>query len=92
MSVLFAAIVGVAIALFGTFPLVWALELGLRHDARATVGRGLAGVLVSFATSSVMLLGAYLMLGPSFRDCGIAFVVAMVVVWSVESVRAYMTL
>lgn len=92
MSALFAAIVGAAVALFGMFPLVWALELGFRHDERATVGRGLAGVLVSFAISSVMLLGAYLMLGPSFRDCGIAFVVTLVLVWSIESVRAYMTL
>ncbi len=87
-----AAIAGTAIALFGSFPLVWALELGLRGDGRATIVRGLTGVLVSFATSSILLLGAYLLLGSAFRACGVGFVATLVLVWSIESVRAYMVM
>lgn len=85
-----AAIIGVAIALFGTFPVVWALELGLRGDARATIARGLMGVLISLAISSVLLFAAHLLLAGSFRACGIAFAVTLVLVWCIESVRAYL--
>ena len=84
METLLAAIAGVAIALF------WALELGLRHDERATIAKGLLGVLTSFAISSVLLFAAYLLLADSFRACGIALAVTLVLVWSIESVRAYM--
>lgn len=85
-----AVIAGVAIALFGAFPVVWALELNLRHDERATIARGLAGVIVSFAVSSALLFMAFLLLADAFRACGIAFVVVLVGVWCTESVRAYM--
>jgi len=90
VETLLAAIAGVAIALFGAFPLVWSLELGLRHDERATIAKGLLGVLISFAISSVLLFAAYLLLADSFRACGIALAVTLVLVWSIESVRAYM--
>ena len=90
METTIAAVIGVAIALFGAVPDVWALELGIRGDDRATIERGLIGVLISFAISSVLLFAAYLLLAGSFRACGIAFAVTLVLVWCIESVRAYL--
>lgn len=84
-----AALAGVFIALAGSFPLTWVLELGLRGDERATITRGVAGILVSFIVSSALLLVAFFLFAGEFRTCGIAYVVALVVVWSVETVRAY---
>ena len=89
METTIAVVVGAVIALMGCFPVVWALELGLKGDARATINRGLIGVLVSFLMSSALLLVAFLVLADAFRACGIAFVVVLVVVWSIETVRAY---
>lgn len=90
MAYALEAAVGIVIALVGMFPVAWVLKLGLRHDERATVARGLAGVLISFIMSSALLFMAFQLFGAAFRVCGIAFAIALVVILSVASVRAHL--
>lgn len=90
MAYALEAAAGIVIALVGMFPVAWVLELGLRHDVRATVARGLAGVLISFIASSALLFMAFQLFGAAFRTCGIAFSAALVAILSVASVRAHL--
>ncbi|WP_154026660.1 hypothetical protein [Olsenella uli] len=92
MGITIAVITGIGIALFGSIPVVWLLELGLRHDGRATITRGMIGVIVSFITSSALLLVAFFVLADAFCACGIAFVATLVIVWCAESTRTFVSM
>lgn len=89
MDTLTAVAAGVAIALIGSCPVIWPLELGLRHDRRASIALGLVGVLVSFVMSSALLLAASMLLADDFAVGGVAYVAALTVLWLVEAIRAH---
>ena len=50
------------------------------------------GVIVSFITSSALLLVAFFVLADAFCACGIAFVATLVIVWCAESTRTFVSM
>lgn len=64
-------------------------ERALRGRPGATLASGLAAVVVSFLTLTVVLLVVYTATSTGFLEFGCALVAAFLLFWGVEAIRAW---
>ena len=64
-------------------------ERALRGRPGATLASGLAAVIVSFLTLTVVLLVVYTATNTGFLEFGCALVASFLLFWGVEAIRAW---
>lgn len=64
-------------------------ERALRGRPGATLASGLAAVIVSFLTLTVVLLVVYTATNTGFLEFGCALVAAFLLFWGIEAIRAW---
>ena len=80
---------GVLFGLLGCVAPAALFERALRGRPGATLASGLAAVIVSFLTLTVVLLVVYTATNTGFLEFGCALVAAFLLFWGIEAIRAW---
>ena len=80
---------GVLCGLLGCVAPAALFERALRGRPGATLASGLAAVIVSFLTLTVVLLVVYTATDTGFLEFGCALVAAFLLFWGIEAIRAW---
>ena len=84
-----ALVSGALVGLLGCVAPAALFERALRGRAPVSLAAGMAAVLVSFLTLTVVLLVVYLATSEHFLEFGIAMVASYLLLWVVEAARAW---
>ena len=84
-----AIVSGALFGLLGCVAPAALFERALRGGSEVSLGSGLAAVLVSFVTLTVVLLVVYSVTGTGFLEFGCALVAAFLLFWGIEAARAW---
>lgn len=84
-----AVVAGVVCGLVGCVPPAYLLEEVMKKGIRVEVATGLASVLISFVMLSAAILVVYLAASEMTLLFGSSMAAAFLVVWAVESLRAW---
>lgn len=80
---------GVLFGLLGCVAPAALFERALRGRPGATLASGLAAVIVSFLTLTIVLLVVYTATNTGFLEFGCALVAAFLLFWGIEAIRAW---
>ena len=84
-----AVVAGVLFGLLGCVAPAVLFERALRGGNAVSLAAGLAAVIVSFLTLTVVLLVVYTATDTGFLEFGCALVVSFLLFWGVEAIRAW---
>ena len=84
-----AVVAGALFGLLGCVAPAVLFERALRGRPGATLASGLAAVIVSFLTLTVVLLVVYTATNTGFLEFGCALVAAFLLFWGIEAIRAW---
>lgn len=89
MDSMTAILAGVLCGLVGSFAPAFLFEKALKSGTRVSMSAGIASIMVSFVFLSLALLAVYVLASTEVLAFGCAMVLAYLLFWAVEAVRAW---